>query len=311
MREQHLGAGTGGVWTIGDAHACGLTTDEVEWRVSCGEWQAPRRGVYCDGGLMPSPQMRAWAAVLAAGGPGRAWATGRTRLRMLDLPLVDDEDPATGAHDLPHDDVVVRRRIRRRETLHPRRRLVPPKHLGRVAACPTVSLSQAFVDAAAVLAFDALVCALDAALHRKLLTPARLAALVAERRGAPYSLTLSAAVAAADGRAETPIETLGRLVLQPVLPGLVPQVVVRNARGRTLARVDLGDERLRLAVEGDGRSTHTGMAADDRRRDRTIGVEGWHTERYTWYEARRQQDALRARIVAEAARLERRLRQAA
>ena len=305
MREEALGRTTGGVWTAADARNCGLTMRQVEWRVAAGLWQGVRRGIYADAGIVPSASMRAWAAVLAAGGVGRAWATGRTRLRLLDLPLIDDEDPATGALDLPHDDVLVRRRLRDRETLHPTRSTVGAADLGQVHGCPAVSLARGFVDAAAVLSFEALVCALDAALHRELLTAERLAELVAGRKGLPYGDVLARAVAAADGRAESPQETLGRLVLLPVLPGLVPQVEVRQRR-IVVARVDLGDELLRLAVEADGRSTHTGMAADDRRRDRRIGKVGWHTERYTWFEVRRQPEALRRRIVAEATRLEQR-----
>jgi hypothetical protein len=306
MRDEHLGADTGGVWTAAQASACGLSRAEIAGRVADGRWQALRRGVYADAGVAPSAQMRAWAAVLAAGGAGRAWATGRTRLRLAGLPLIDDDDPATDAHDRAHDDVLVRRRLRDRATLHPTRSKTASHDLGRWNGCPAVSLRRAFVDAAAVLTFEALVCALDAALHRELLTIGRLATLTAERSGMPHGATLGRAVAAADGRAETPIETLGRLVLLPVLPGLVPQVEIRE-RGVVLARLDLGDERLRIAIEGDGRSTHTGMAADDRRRDRRIGAHGWHTERYTWFEVRRQQKAMRVRMLAESTRLERRL----
>jgi hypothetical protein len=304
VREQQLGDGTAGVWTSADARACGLTADEVEWRVEAGLWQVLQRGTYADAGVVPSPQMRAWAAVLAAGGRGRAWVTGRTRLRLLGLPLIDDDDPATGAYDLPHDDVAVRRRIHDRATLHPSRRYVPPAHLGEVHGCPAVSLPAALAHAAGVLTFEALVCVLDAVLHRGHLTTEQLELLVAAQEARPHGAALRGAVRAADGRAETPIETLGRLVLLPVLPGLRPQVRVYGPDGRVLARVDLGDEWLRFAVEGDGRSVHTGMAADDRRRDRRIGAVDWHTERYTWYEARRQQAALQQRMVAEAARLE-------
>ena len=39
---------------------------------------------------------------LAAGGPGQAWAAGRTTARIYGLPLIDDGDPATGAAEHPH-----------------------------------------------------------------------------------------------------------------------------------------------------------------------------------------------------------------
>lgn len=290
------------MWTAGDARACELSRDEIRTRVRHGLWQVLRRGVYADGGVVPCSRMRAWAAVLAAGGVGRAWATGRTALRLFDLPLIDDEDPATGAQDFRYDDVVVTAHVRARGTLRPKEVSLPPGDLGQFGDCPCVRLPIAFLHAAGVLSFEALVCALDAALHRGLLTTGDLTRFLDASTGARHVATMRRAVAAADGRAESPLETLGRLLLLPVLPELRPQVEVRDADGRLLARVDLGDEGRRLAVEGDGRAVHAGMAADDHRRDRRIRGVGWHTERYTWFEVRRQQAALRERIVTEARR---------
>ncbi|MDQ1687877.1 MAG: hypothetical protein QOK42_852 [Frankiaceae bacterium] len=306
MRDQLLGDTTAGVWTTADAIAAGLSEQEIAGRVEAGLWQRLRRGVFCDGGVVASPRMRGWAAVLAAGGVGHAYATGRTTLRLLALPLIDDDDPATEAADLVHDDVVVLDRHRSRATLHPVHRQVPVEQRCRIGGCPSLQPVAAMVDAARVLSLEALVCVLDAALHRELVTPESLHALVAASAGCRGVHRLRMAVALADGRAEAPTETLGRLLLQPLVPGLTPQVQVCDRSARPIARLDLGDERLRLAVEADGRSTHTGMAADDHRRDRRVGAFGWHTERYTWFEVRRQPAALQARILAVATRLERR-----
>jgi hypothetical protein len=300
--ERHLGVRTGGVWTSAEAHATGLSPRQVECRVASGQWQVLRRGIYADGGVVPSPQMRAWAAVLAAGGPGRAWATGRTALRLFGLPLIDDEDAATAVYDLPHDDVLVLTRLRARSTLHLSRRAVPVSARGSIAGCPCVSLPHALLAAAAVLTQESLVCALDAALRRQRVTLDELDWPARTR----HALPLARAAALADGRAESPLETLGRLALVPVLPDLEPQLEVCDDSGRLLARVDLADRRRRLAVEGDGRSTHTGMAADDHRRDRRIAAYGWATERFTWWDVRRQPEALRQRVLAAARRQEER-----
>lgn len=300
MREELLGAGSGGVWTTADALACGLSPDQVQRRLERGEWQPLHRGTYASGGVIASPTMRGWAVVRAAGGVGRAWATGRTALRMFDLPLIDDDDPATGACDLAHDDVLVTTRLRGRPCLHPTRARVPCSSLGAMRGCPCVAVEYALLHAAGPLSQEALVCSIDASLHRGLTTTDDLALLVASCAGRPQVARLREAVGLADGRAESPLETLGRLVLKPVLPGLVPQVRILDPRGGVLARVDLGDEGLRLAVEGDGRATHAGMAADDHRRDRVVAARGWHTERYTWFEVRRQQRVLQRRMLAAA-----------
>ncbi|MBW3627968.1 MAG: M48 family metalloprotease, partial [Gemmatimonadetes bacterium] len=158
-------------------------------------------------------------------------------------------------------------------------------------------------ELAGVLSPQALVSLLDAALHRGTLTPTALDAALARFSGCRHVAALRNAVALADGRAESPHETLTRLLLLPVLPGLVPQVRLRDAGGRVIARLDLGEEELRLAVEADGRRGHAGdaMAAKDRRRDGVARRLGWTTERVTWHEVRCEQEQTRRRIAATAA----------
>ena len=160
------------------------------------------------------------------------------------------------------------------------------------------------MSAAGVLTHEALVCVLDAALHRGLLTAEALEALLARSSRRRHVGTLRLAVAKADGRAESPAETLCRLLLLPHLPGLVPQVRVRDRSGRLIARLDLGDDRLLLAVEADGRAGHEGepMAAKDRQRDARTEDVGWRTERCTLFELRRRQQQLVRRVLKAADR---------
>ena len=305
-----LGAETGGVWTTAQARACGLSPEQVEGRVRRLEWQRVRHGVLADGGVVLDPVMRGWACVLATGGPGRAWAAGRTTARLLGLPLIDDCDPATGSTEHPHDDVAVQtgRRPDQRATLHVQRLRLVRGDTVRVNGCPSLSLVRAIPGLVRGLSHEALVCLLDAALHRQLLSPSALADVARTERGRPWGRRLQLAADAADGRAEAPTETLARLLLLPVLPGLVPQVELFDRGARLVARFDLGDERLRLAVESDGKRAHAGpvMAARDHRRDRRAGALGWTTERCTWFELRREQAQLVARVVATAERLRRR-----
>lgn len=298
-----LGTSSGGVWTRTQALAAGLSDDVIGHRVRLGYWQQRRRGVFCDGGIEPTPAMLGWAAILASGGPGRAWADGRTALRLFGLPLIDDDDPATGACDRAHDDVAVHRSPAPRQlsTLH-RHRRARSFEVGVLAGCPCVSLEEALLTAAGVLTHEALVCVLDAALQRGLITMHALAALLARSSRVRYVSRLRHAVDLADGRAESPAETLARLLLRPHLPGLVPQVRVRDRSGRLIARLDLGDGQLQLAVEADGRAGHAGdqMAAKDRQRDADTEDHGWRTERCTWFELRRRQQRLLRRVLKAA-----------
>ena len=305
-----LGLRSCGVWTRAEALTV-LSRGQVDARVGARTWQVPWRGVYADAGHELDAEQRAWAAVLAAGGAVadrsgprlRAVAFGRTAARVWELPLVDDRDPATSRTEHLLDEVAVVRRLPRQHwagrTLRPVRTTLSPADLIRLPSGVWVtSPLRTLVDCAGLLASDALVCALDAAMHHRLVTPQDLDAAVRDRAGRAHSLALEAAVRLADRRAESPPETLARLLLQPALPGLEPQVELLDEVGRTLARFDLGDRSVRLAVECDGKVAHAGaaMVAKDRRRDRRTEAHGWRTERLTWFELRRQQPAVVRRI---------------
>lgn len=317
VRGERLGVGTGGVWTAAQARALGVTVDQARRARERGEWQALRRGVYLDGGVVPGPDHRAWAAVLSAGGPTAGGPTaggptaggpagvlagGRSAARLHGLPLIDDADPATGAGHARHDDVVARTRLRGGDGLHVHTWTVAPADVGTLRGCPSVSLGETLWQLRLVVTHEALVCALDAALHLRRTTVDELGRRAAAGRGSRGSRAFDDALAQADGRSESPLETLTRLLLLPALPELEPQVVVVDRGGREVARIDLGDRRRRLGVEADGRS-HRGEVslAADRRRERRAG---WTFERVTWWEVRRQPDQTRSRVVAAATRLD-------
>ena len=303
-----LGASSRGIWTRRQALAV-LTAAQVDQHVRAKTWQVTWRGVYADAGYELDAEQRAWAAVLAAGGAEdgpdgrrlRAVVSGRTAARLWRIPLVDDEDPATGADDHRLDDVAVDRNLGRQERggrcLVPQRlRLVRDDVVRLPSGLWVTTPARTLLDCALLLNPEALVCALDAALHCRLVQPSSLEPPY--RR--PGSALLRSAVALADARAESPAETLTRLLLLPRLPGLEPQVEVFDDAGRTVARFDLGDRDARFAVEADGKAGHAGaqMVAKDRRRDRRTGALGWHTERVTWWELRRDQAAFVRRVVA-------------
>ena len=297
-----LGARSGGTWTRAQALEL-LTPGEVDGFVRSGTWQVVWRGVYADAGHVLDAEQRALAAVLAAGGAGqtgrhlRAAACGRTAERVHGLPLLDD--------DGRYDDVAVATRTAGARwsgrVLRPYELHLPPGTLRRrpsglllTRPAPTIG------HLSTLLGRTALVCALDAALHAGLVDGEELAAVAAARAGCPGAPALREAVAHADGRAESPAETLARLLLLPELPQLRPQVRVVDRWGRVVARVDLGEEEARFAVEVDGVRGHAGaqMVAKDRRRDRTTEDLGWHTERLTWADLRATPRATVRRVRA-------------
>jgi hypothetical protein len=305
MTTAHLGSSTRGIWTRSEALEV-LTRRQVDGRVARGEWQSPWPGVYADAGFALDGAQRGWAAVL---GSGRgAVVCGRLAARLHALPLIDDDDPATKRYEhlvedvaVPHDAAALVRTDawgqERRLLRH--RRSYDEEDVTTVSGVPVTTVLQTVVDCAGLLRPDALVCLLDAALHQARVTTQQLADLVASRRWRPGVVALRAAVTVADGRSESPLETLGRLLLAPYLPGLQPQHRLRDEQGRVLARFDLAHALLRLALEGDGRAAHEGSrsAAKDQRRDRVSDRRGWRTERFTWFEVRCRRDELVRRVL--------------
>jgi hypothetical protein len=301
MDLSELGAGTCGVWTRRSALAL-ITPAAVRTLLRDGSWQVLWPGIYADGGFVLDAHQRAYAAVLACGGgprsnkergPVRVAACGRTAARVWGLPLIDDDDPATGAQEHRIDDVHVLGggRVRRGPTGVLRRHELAPGGFVRLASGLVVtSRMRTLVHCAGLLSHEALVCAVDDALHRGLVSQEQLVVAAARRRGEPSAPALRRAVALADGRSESPAETLARLLLLPVLPALEPQVRLIDSAARVIARFDLGDRTARFAVEADGKRGHAGtaMVAKDRARDRITGAHGWRTERVTWFELRRR-----------------------
>ena len=319
-----LGGASCGVWSRRDALTV-VSKDVITRLLADGIWQRPWPGVLADGGFCLSDLQVAVATNLASGGslggslPAEQPASARTAVtcgrsaaRVLGVPLIDDDDPATGAHDAQHHDVAVWNRTRALvrddgQVLHRHRLALARTDVGRhVSGLWITTHVRTLWDLTSLVSHEALVCAIDHCLHRGTVTEEALRAYAATHRHHASYEAFVRALDLSDGRAESPAETLARLLLLPVLPDLVPQVRV-FVRDRLVAVLDLADEDLLLAVEVDGKRGHAGeeMAAKDRRRDTTTADQGWWTERVTWYELRcRQEDVVR-RVMQAAARLRR------
>lgn len=314
MRTSGLGAQTLGVWTRRAAVAV-LPPGQVDHLLAVGVWQQVGRGVYADGGYVLDPLQRAVAAVLATGDPVvrqpgehvRAVACGRTAARVHGLPLIDDDDPTTGAAEHLVDEVHTFRAgsgrslsftWAGRELRRHRLTLLEDDLVRHRCGLLLTSPLRTAVDCARLLTHEAAVCLLDGGLRAGLFTTDDLAEALRARVGWPGVRRLAAAVTAADARSESPAESLARLALLPAVPGLVPQVRVRDEHGHVVARLDLGDEELLLGVEVDGKRGHAGtqMVAKDRRRDRRTEALGWRVERCTWHELRTRREELVARV---------------
>ena len=124
-------------------------------------------------------------------------------------------------------------------------------------AAPEWALAQAVLE----LDRDHAVAVLDSALHRGVIRPDGLGVVAGLTRGRRGAGRLRAWWGLVDGRSQSPLETWARL--QCVDAGVPPdelQVPIRDARGRVVARGDLGWRLTRgrwLVVEIDGAGPHT------------------------------------------------------
>lgn len=127
--------------------------------------------------------------------------------------------------------------------------------------------------------------AVESALRQQQLDRAQLVTLATKARGWPGGRRMQVAMALADPRSESLLETAGRLLLSDA--GLVPaevQLPIRDEDGHLAARADLGWPAQQVVVAFDGLTPHTARAAfrHDRRRQNALMNRGWLVLRFTW-----------------------------
>lgn len=105
-------------------------------------------------------------------------------------------------------------------------------------------------------------------------------------------------VAASDPRAAGPFESSLRAIALTV-PGLVVVPQTRIRYDDFYAKVDLGDEELRIVLEADSHEFHSGRTAFDRdcRRYNGLVVRDWLVLRFTWEQVMVEPDVARQAMV--------------
>lgn len=268
-----------GLFTAADARRAGYEHAEIRRLRSSGEWVRVRRGVYVAAGELASAEQRGRrhrldclavllelqrpTAAISHGSAALLWGLPVRRQLMTTVRLTD---PTLSRRGRGYQ--VSQAPLRRGEVV-------------RRGAFRLTSPVRTVVDCAREWQLDDAVVALDAALLRRAMTVEQLQAGVESIRGWPRADRALRAVSVADGRAESPLETRGRLrILGAGLPAPVLQTEIRVA-GRLIGVVDAWFEDAAVAVEFDGKVKYT-----DPWRGRT-------PERVLWEEKRRE-DELRA-----------------
>lgn len=185
---------------------------------------------------------------------------------------------AVAVHGGPHPDdappeICVGAGMRRRAGVRIRRFAVPEAAVTTLAGARVTTPRWTAFDLARFLPFEDAVIAVES-LHGRILRLDEMdetMAAVAGRWGAARARRV---FAAADGRSQSPMETLVRLALAGAgFTGLEPQVEVPELG----YRLDLADKWLKIAVEydGDGHFADTARVKRDLRRRNRLIARGW------------------------------------
>lgn len=239
-----------GLITAADAYRAGYQVEEVRRLCSSGRWRRLRRGVY-----VPADTL---ADVEAAG--------RRYQLDCLAVLLSTGRRSTTLSHISAArlSGLVVNRRpgedIRLTDPHHNRRgrgfrvtRSPLDAHEIRTAgAFRLTTPARTLIDGAREWPLEDAVVAIDAALLRGKTTRDQLASAAARARRWPGGPRAERALSLSDGRAESPLETRGRLrMVGAGLPAPQLQVEIRTA-GRLVAVADAWFDDAAVAVEFDG-----------------------------------------------------------
>lgn len=283
------------------ALAEGRTAVEVDALVRSGRWRSLHRGIYLTVPDLPDDGAHRHACLVVAA----CLATSTA--------CVGSHTSAAQVHGLPllrtpaGPPVLTRLRTAAGSEVARLVSDVPADHRGVVLEAPVTTLPRTAVDLArgGIDDLEAAVV-LDAALRRA--SRAELEQVLAHQRGWPGSARARVRLARADGRVESPLESVGRLrFAQLGLPVPELQVLVGGREG-PIGRVDFLWPEQRTVGEADGRLKYRDprdLYLEKRREDdlRDAGLEVF---RFGWYDALHRPERLRERALQAFARARRR-----
>ena len=284
MREAlaDLASNNGGVFSRAQAMAAGYTGRQVRLLVQAGLWTSMRHGILVDAEqlALADDQARAVLDVAAA------------RLTLA-IPTVGSDRSAASAHGLPLLSggrsvfLIGSRSVRRGTTKLPvlvRRAALPEDHCTALNGVPFTTVARTVSDLSiAVPRLDAVV-AIDAALHRGLVTVDELAAVAAQVGTLP---SLMQVLPECDGRSESPLESISRLLLlEQGIETPELQHEVRGPDGKLIGRVDFWWNPFRVAGEADGLQKYDSPEKlhEEKLRQERLEQTGVRVVRWTWAE---------------------------
>ncbi len=300
------------LFTRTTAVAAGVAPRDIDQHVRTGRWTPLRRSVDAVTERLPPD------------GPQRVALDVAAAQLACDHEVVGSHETAALVHGLPlfhaYDGPPLLSRVRVRDARRPGLTSptalvsqVPPHHRTSVHGAVVTTLARTAVDLARKGPALSATVVLDGAL-RAGVSKTQLEDVLDDCRGWPGVRRAAGWVAFADGRAESPLESVGRWRMhQAELPPPDLQVLIRDVDG-PIGRVDFGWQDLRTVGEADGFGKYraddgTGdfatLRAEKLREDRLRDA-GYEVFRFTWDEAVRRPAVLELRARRAFARATRR-----
>ena len=283
------------LFTTTQALRAGATKRMIAHRVATGRWERPYPRVLRIAGAPETFEARVLAACFAADAiPSHTSAGVLWQLDGVDTKVVE---------------VSAARRVQilglRAFQLHD----LCARDITRIGVIPVTSPSRTIVDLAGVLERSRLETALDDALRRGLVTPARLSEAYERlyRRGRAGIGNLRVLLDARRTLAHVPDSVLEERMRRLLLKSGLPEPVLHHrvaVAGRTVAVVDLAYLRERVAIELDGYRYHHGRRQwqTDLARQNTLITLGWRVLRYTNEDVERRPNETTASVASALSR---------
>jgi Transcriptional regulator, AbiEi antitoxin/Protein of unknown function (DUF559) len=294
-----------GLLTTGEMTAAGLSAKDLRMLVSQGVLTSVVRGVYADAGqvtkLMASATGMHALTLAAAVAADPACAGSHEdaallhRLALLERPpagvvAVTRPPGAPGRHN-------------GRQGVKTHNAALPAEHLTLVHRVPVTSVARTAVDLARTMPFRAGVVVADSALGSGKITKDELRAVLADCRGWPGIDRARKVIEFADGRAESPFESISRVAFDA--GGLPPpDLQVWVGADVQVGRVDFLWREHRTIAEADGalKFGDPERARLQIARDEKLRAAGFEVVHFTWKQLMATPDLVIAAIRAAFAR---------
>lgn len=278
------------VFSRGDALKAGWTDAALARAVRSGRLLRLRRGYFA----RPGADLERAEAIAAVRDISGSAASHRSGLLLHTLPIVGQRAPMPELTVLPDS-----RGSAHRVLLH--RAAMTCDDMCVIDGVPVLKVARTLVDVARARPITAAVAAIDAALQRGATTLDDIDDVLLRCWNWPGIRRAQRAVRLSDGRSESPLESVSRLILgwlQVPKPDLQPTVL--DQYGRPIGRLDFYWEQFGVAGEADGRSKYDtrDVLTAEKERQELLEDCGLVFVRWGWAAVTGRPSVLKARLEA-------------